>query len=69
MPATAKKPHSRDLVSAMLFLNLTASEKLVLMALCWHYPKAYPSLRASLPWQASQSAGYAIACVVCRRRA
>lgn len=52
--ATAKKPHSRDLVSAVLFLKLTASEKLVLMALCWHYPKAYPSL-ARIAALASQS--------------
>jgi hypothetical protein len=39
--ATAKKPHSRDLVSAVLFLKLSASEKLVLQALCRHYPM-YP---------------------------
>jgi hypothetical protein len=41
---TPKKHHSRDLVSAVLFLKLSASEKLVLMALCWHYPNIYPSV-------------------------
>jgi hypothetical protein len=54
VPATAKKPHSRDLVSVVLFLYLTASEKLVLMAPCWHYPKTYPSL-ARIAALASQS--------------
>ena len=33
---TAKKHHSRDLIAAVLFLKLSASEKLVLQALCWH---------------------------------
>ena len=44
VPVTVKKPHSRDLVSAVLFLKLSAAEKLVLQALCWHYPNAYPSV-------------------------
>ncbi len=54
MTATARKAHSRELIAAVLFLGLSASEKLVLMALCWHYPKAYPSL-ARIAALASQS--------------
>ncbi len=44
MAVTGKKPHSRDLVSAVLLLKLSASEKLVLQALCWHYPNPIPSV-------------------------
>jgi predicted transcriptional regulator len=50
----AKKPHSRDLVSAVLFLKLSAAEKLVLMAICWHYPQAFPSV-ARIAAMSSQS--------------
>jgi len=52
--SAAQKPHSRDLVSAVLFLKLSAAEKLVLQALCWHYPNAYPSV-ARIAAMASQS--------------
>jgi hypothetical protein len=54
VPVTVKKPHSRDLVSAVLLLKLSAAEKLVLQALCWHYPNAYPSV-ARIAVMASQS--------------
>jgi len=60
--ATAKKPHSRDLVSAVLLLKLSASEKLVLQALCHHYPNAYPSV-ARIADMASQSERWVRRCL------
>ncbi|HVN82233.1 MAG TPA: hypothetical protein VMW38_24830 [Terriglobia bacterium] len=54
MAVTGKKPHSRDLVSAVLLLKLSASEKLVLQALCWHYPNPCPSV-ARIAAMSSQS--------------
>ena len=62
MAVTAKKPHSRDLVSAVLLLKLSAAEKLVLQALCWHYPNAYPSV-ARIAAMASQSKRWVQRCL------
>ena len=62
MAVTAKKPHSRDLVSAVLLLKLSASEKLVLQALCWHYPNPYPSV-ARIAAMASQSERWVRQCL------
>jgi hypothetical protein len=60
--ATAKKPYSRDLVEAVLLLKLSASEKLVLMALCRHYPKIYPSV-SRIAALASQSERWVRRCL------
>jgi len=62
MAVTARKPHSRDLVSAVLLMKLSASEKLVLQALCWHYPNAYPSV-ARIATMASQSERWVRQCL------
>jgi len=60
--SVTKKPHSRDLVSAVLFLKLTAAEKLVLMAICWHYPRPYPSV-ARIAAMSSQSKRWVRQCL------
>ena len=62
MTVSAKKPDSRDLVSAVLFLKLSASEKLVLMALCWHYPNIFPSV-ARIAAMASRSERWVQRCL------